>query len=355
MKRAGTRVARGAAAVETALCMLVIIPVFMYAIFLDDLLRHVLDAQETTLSTVWDYAVSDYAAEPKGGDSFAGFAQTQGLARQMYCDHESGLDSYGPDKGIECKDDVSHHQELVAHACWLHPGAQQVECTVEQQAVGSYGVTLHAAYMTRFNRGGLIRCSARSGVQNYLLPKTLFSEFSDVDLAKEPKDKGAKDVHGNAKKKRDVEQDTYLLPWEYIALVTDTWALTESQSFQPGDSQKKAGDLYARVAQVYTNGENAGYTQMQTAAQALVTQGISNKLLSPTLELSLSKPGDDPTRVSMSIRPQNGGAPTQRINQGQGSSTYFNNEWRDWDSDNNQKTHDKRGDYYMGCKKPGEC
>ncbi|WP_163866359.1 hypothetical protein [Myxococcus eversor] len=349
MRKAGTRVARGAAAVEMALCMLVIIPVFMYAIFLDDLLRHMLDAQETVVSTVWDYAVSDYAAKPKGGESFAGFGQTQGLSRQMFCDHESGLDSY-ESPAPECEDDESHHQEVVAHACWLNPGAKQVYCSVDQNAVGSYGVTLHSSYMGQFNKGGLIRCSARIGVQNYLLQKTFYSQFSDVDLAKEKQEGG---IHNNAKGGSD--SNTYLLPWEYVALVTDTWALTKSQSFEPGEEQKEEGDLYARVAQVYTNGENSGYTQMQTAAQTLVTQAISNKLLSPTLALAGAKPGDDPTRVSMSIKPQNGGAPTQRIDQGQGSGTYFNNEWRDWEANNNEKTQQKRGEYYMGCKQPGKC
>lgn len=351
MKRAGAPVARGAAAVETALCMLVIIPVFMYAIFLDDLLRHMLDAQETVLSTVWDYAVSDYAAKPEGGEAFAGFGQTQGLARQMYCDHESGVDSYKANPP-ECDlRSMHHHQELVAHACWMHPEAQQVECTVSQNAVGSYGVTLHAAYMSQFNRGGLIRCSARSGVQNYLLPTTFLQEFSQVDLAKEHMEG---DVHDNAEKKGDRSKDTYYLPKEHIALVTDTWALTKRQSFEPGESQKEEGDLYARVAQVYTNGENSGYTQMQAAAQTLVTQAISNKLLSPTLALAGARPGDDPTRVSMSIKPQNG-APTQLINQGLGAGTYFNNEWRDWEANNNEKTKQKRGDFYMGCQKAGQC
>lgn len=341
---------------EAALCMLVIIPVFMYAVFLDDLLRHVLDAQETVVSTVWDFAVSDYAAKPQGADAFAGFGQAQGLARRMFCDHESGLDSYGSGNGPECDtDDTSHHQEVVAHACWLHPGARQVYCSVDQNAVGSYGVTLHSSYMRQFNKGGLIRCSARSGVQNYLLPTTFLPEFSKVDLAKEQKDRKAKDVHGNARKERNVEKDTYLLSWEYVALVTDTWALTKSQSFEPGEEQKEEGDLYARVAQVYTNGENTGYTQMQTAAQTLVSQAISRKLLSPTLALAGAKAGDDPTRVSMSIKPQNGGAPTQRIDQGQGSGTYFNNEWRDWEANNNEKTQQKRGEYYMGCKQPGKC
>ncbi|AKF79853.1 hypothetical protein SAMN05443572_1011159 [Myxococcus fulvus] len=349
--RTGSRLARGSAAVETALCMLVIIPVFMYAIFLDDLLKHVLDAQETVVSTVWDYAVSDYAAKPEGGESFANFGQTQGLARQMFCDHESGLDSYGPGKGPECDNDVRHHQDVVAHACWLYPEAKQVYCTVDQNAVGSYGVTLHAAYMRQFNKGGLIRCSARSSVQNYLLPTTFLQEFSQVDLAKEQKQNKGQ-VHSNSQ--GGTEKDTYLLSWEYIALVTDTWALTKGQSFSPGEGQKEEGDLYARVQQIYSNQENSGYTQMSSASEELVKQAIDRNLLASSLELNHT-PGDDPRDVSLSIQPQNGGAPSQIVIQGLTPATYFNNEWRDWEVNNNQATARERGNYYMGCRQPGKC
>ncbi|WP_338870213.1 hypothetical protein [Myxococcus stipitatus] len=332
---------------ETALCMLVIIPVFMYAIFLDDLLKHALDGQETAVSTIWDYTVADYAATPKD-ESFAGFGQIQGVARLTYCDHESGLDSFQA-QPPECDNDQSHHQDLVAHVCWLHPGAQQVQCTLNQQAVGSYGVTLHGAYMSRFNRGGLIRCSARNGVQNYLLPKTLFSEFSQVDLAKETK---SGSIHDNATANRDVEKDTYLLPWERIALVTDTWALTREQSFEPGQSDDDEERVYARVAQLYVNEENAGYTQMKSAVESLVSAAISDKLVSDDVKLDDQGPGDDPRRVSMSIKPING-EPTQDIKQGGDSATYFNNEWRDWDRNGNEETYRERGRNYMGCTKPG--
>ncbi|MCK8497672.1 hypothetical protein OWM54_14160 [Myxococcus sp. MISCRS1] len=332
--------------------MLVIIPVFMYAIFLDDLLRHTLDAQETALSTIWDYAVSDYAAEPTGGEAFAGFGQTQGLARQMYCDHESGIDSYQTDPP-ECRlRTMHHHQELVAHACWMHPEAQQVECTVDQNAVGSYGVTLHASYMRQFNRGGLIRCSSRSGVQNYLLPTTFLQEFSQVDLAKEHKDG---DVHDNAEAKGDRTKDTYYLPWERIALVTDTWALTTPQNTEPGVKDTEPTNVYVRVAHIYSSQENSGFTQMSPAAEQLVRQAIQRKLLDTSLQLD-NDAGDDPRNVSISIKAQTGSnAPTQRIDQGDGAGTYFNNEWRDWEANNNQATAQARGEYYMGCQQPGKC
>ncbi|MFY2557010.1 hypothetical protein ACN469_05220 [Corallococcus terminator] len=332
--------------------MLVIIPVFMYAIFLDDLLRHVLDAQESALSAIWDYTVSDYAATPQNGEAFAGFGETQRFVRLMYCDHESGLDSYKAEPP-ECKvRSMHHHQELVAHACWMHPAAQEVQCTVNQDAVGSYGVTLHAAYMRQFNRGGLIRCSARSGVQNYLLPTTFLQEFSQVDLAKENMDG---DVHDNAEKKGDRSRDTYYLPWERIALVTDTWALTAQQNLGPGQKDTEPTNVYVRVAHIYSSQENSGFTQMSTEAEQLVRRAIDRKLLSDDVALD-GTAGDDPRNVSISIKAQTGsGAPSQDIDQGQGNGTYFNNEWRDWEANNNERTRQQRGEYYMGCQNPGKC
>lgn len=239
-----SRAARGAAAVETALCMLVIVPVFLYALFLDDLLRHAMDAQETALSTTWDYTVQDYGKAPEKGsngqdkEAFAGFELVQGFARQMYCDHESGLDSFDAEPARECQETLEsemHHKELGAHACWLNPGAEQVRCSLnrfkpdEQSAgtpdspvVGSYGVGLHDAYMNRFSRGGLIRCQARLGVQNYLMGRGFLNDtFSKVDLAR---DKKSGSIHANARggkledDPRGVAGDVYLLPRERLAI-----------------------------------------------------------------------------------------------------------------------------------------
>jgi hypothetical protein len=342
--------------VELALSMLVIIPVFLYALFLDDLLRHVLDAQETTLSTIWDYTVQDYAAQPQGGEAFAGFGLVQGYARQMYCDHESGIDSYDGSQNGECGDREDHHQELVSHACWLNPGSQQVQCTLSSD-VGDLGVSQHQSYKDEFGRGGLIQCSARLGVQNYLLQRKVFGQFSKVDLAKDKKDRGA-GIHANAQGGTAgdvVEGDVYLLPWERIAIVTDTWALTEPADIRPGTAQ---GDLYERVLQQYQLQDNPGFTQMQTEAVNFVQEAIQEELLAPELAITDSTPpGDDPRKPSLAIKPHQAGAPApeETLTQQGSSQGYFNSEWKDWDQDNNERSYGERGDWYMGCQREESC
>lgn len=364
MRRVHSRAARGAAAVELALSMLVIIPVFLYALFLDDLLRHALDAQESALSTVWDYTVQDYAATPQGGEKFAGFEMVQGYARQMYCDHESGIDSFDGNSPRECQETIEsevHHQEVVAHACWLNPGSQQVQCTLnEEGAAGEYGISQHQSYMDQFGKGGVIRCSARIGVQNYLLQRSVFAQFAKVDLAKDKQNRGS-GVHNNAKAgeyvgdPHGVAGNVYLLPWERLSIVTDTWALTEPAEFRPGEASKKEGDLGERVAQVYKNQDNPGFTQMQQEAVHFVDEAISDELLADNMHLDGKPPGDDPREPSMSIKPFGDDAPEETVTQQGSSQKYFNSEWRDWDDNNNEKTRDARREGYMGCKPEESC
>ncbi|WP_229908171.1 hypothetical protein [Comamonas sp. JC664] len=362
-----------------AICMLVIVPVFMYSLFLFDLLRHTLDAQETGLSTIWDYSVLDYAKKPEsvpsegGGtttEAFAGFGMAQGTARQMFCDHESGLDSYDPGPERECGPNLEdHHTDVVASACWLNPGAQQVQCYLDANAVGAFGVSLHQSYMDTFQRGGLIRCDARLGVQNYLLPEEFLPEFSKVKMAKELQ-KGR--VHTNAQAGRAEDNEhgasnVYLLPWERIALLTDTWALSASVSMRPGYRQEEASSnlqdqsegLYARVVQLYQNQENMGFTQMSNASVSLVGRAISSNLLHTSLRLSPGRydaPGDDPRQPSLAIMPQEGDSGAEEeIEQQRGRHRYFSNEWRDWGSNNNERSYQGRGNWYLGCAREESC
>lgn len=360
---------------EMAVCMLVIVPVFLYSLFLFDLLRHMLDSQETSLTTAWDYTVLDYEKEPEsvatedGGtttEAFSGFEMAQAYSRYMYCDHESGIDSYGPGKGIECSDSresEAHHADVVAHACWLNPGGQQVYCTLDAQAVGAYGVTLHQSFMDTFGRGGLIRCSARLGVQNYLLPETFLPEFSRVKLAKEKQERDD-GVHNNAMGRNPDGtpghgrgDNVYLLPWEQIAILTDTWALTEHANVRPGVLGREG--LHARVVQLYQNEDNQGFSDMSSAAEDLVSQAVSSSILHDGLRLdgqTMDHPGDDPRSPSLAIKPHEGGGGVEEEIEQQGSRQgYFSSEWQDWENNNTQRTYEARGNWYLGCARSESC
>lgn len=363
-RRAASR--RGAASVETAICMLVIIPVFLYSLFLDDLLRYSLDVQEAAISTVWDLTVQDYSTKGDPGT-------VQRHARLMYCDHESGKDRYdattGDGKYSDCED-TDHHKALSAHVCWLNDNAEQVTCEGPDKSVGDVNADgLYNAYHSEFTNGGMYRCRAKAVVENYLLPKSFLPEFSDDDGEEHnlTKKRWTGDVHENSTKgKGGWEGDAYYIKEQHLAILTDTWALTDAVNIEPG--QKDTGNaLYQRVANVYQNPQNIGFTEMNAQASNFFSTAMNNNLLSPALVGGLVAPWpgsreiggilkpDDPRQPNISIKAANG-APTQTIDQGsEGSGTYFNSEWRDWDNDRTRKSYDKRGAYYMGCKNPEEC
>ncbi|MBJ6761225.1 hypothetical protein JGU66_10655 [Myxococcaceae bacterium JPH2] len=364
---------RGAAAVETALSMIVFIPVFMYAIFLDDLLRYSLDSQEAALSTVWDFTVQDYSKDLKkaGAKAPAGGASVvQKQARLMFCDHESGTDrptefvtvpSSDPDgdETVNYKDcaDTDHHKALVAHVCWVNANAKQVTCEAPEKGAGGLGVPIHKEFMSKFTNGGIIKCSARAIVENYLLPETLFPQFSEVDkLTKKHWQGGAAATHTNSQ--QGSSDNAYYIKEQRLAILTDTWALTDDADIRPGD---KKGEFYNRVENIYQNKFNIGYPLVVTYSAQFFANAISDQLLSPALLATrLTGPimgleADDPTRPAVAIAPQKGAEPTEEITVAGSKTRFFNTEWQDWDKNRTRDSYKKRGNNYMGCKQAEKC
>jgi hypothetical protein len=360
---------RGAAAVEMSICMLVIVPVFLYALFLDDLLRYSLDAQEAALSTAWDFAVQDYsrslvktegASKPPGG-----LTVVQNQARLMFCDHESGIDSYqlgsytdengAPVSKYRDCEETGHHQALAAHICWINDNARQVTCEETDTSAAQLGDALHTSFQNKFTRGGLIRCSARAVVENYLLPKRFLQEFSKQDLTKNQWKGTGQAIHNNSKQ-GDVS-NAYFLAEQRLAILTDTWALTTPANVRPDDrydpSSRKPQppptergperDLHSQVHHVYTTVDP--YRYLDRHAELFFKQAESGQLLSPD-----AKKQDDPRQPRLAIAPVNGGEPVEKIQQAKGAATYFNTEWRDWERDPYQQTYERRRAGYLGCK-----
>jgi hypothetical protein len=343
---------RGAASVEMAICMLVIVPVFLYALFLDDLLRYSLDVQEATVSTVWDYTVQDYAAEGKFSP-----ATVQHHARLMFCDHESGKGRYnerGQDGTYKDCEEEDHHQgtAVTAHVCWLNDQgkAKQVTCEGPDGSVGSVEAgKLYTSYASSFNQGGLVHCSARAVVENYLLPKHFLPQFSDdkevVDLSKKMWKGGS--YHQNSRDGDD--GNAYFTQEQHMSILVDTWALTKPATVRPGD---KEGQLYERVALLYT--EDPAQAQMRNASRSFFSRA-GQSLLSP--KFLPPQGGDDLGKPNLAIRPHKAdeAVPDQEIKQEDRTSSYFNTEWKDWDQNRNSKTFEKRGTHYLGCKRVADC
>jgi hypothetical protein len=327
---------RGAAAVEMAISMLVLVPVFLYALFLDDLLRYSLDAQETALSTVWDYTVQDYSAKFNPWNA-------QHLARLMFCDHESGIDSYEKMPSGKYRDceETDHHKALVAHVCWINDNAKQVECHASG-GVGDLGDSLNSGYRSAFTQGGLMRCSARAVVENYLLPKQFLTQFTEENLSKNQwKGQGQK-IHDNS---RDGTRDNaYFLKQQQLAILVDTWALTRAEDERPGGTSKGSSapprSLRSMVEYVYT--KNTGFKALEGAAKGFFGQAAL------VLERDSART-DEPTRPNLAISPYRGAPPTEKIRQEKGDASYFNTEWEDWEKNHTRRTYERRKAGYLGC------
>lgn len=316
---------RGQATVEMAVLCIVLVPLFMYVIFLDDLLRYKLELAEGVFSAPWDYTTIDYQAGPNIGD-------VQHQIRVALCDHTTAYNSH--DKDFECGD--NHHVALAAHSCWLTKGAQQVRCQVAEPDMGQspFGLALTSG-VKGVNKGGQIKCSGRLGVINYFLPEKLFEQFSQVDadtggtggMTRADKKSGSAHTAGSGL----AAESHYLLERQTTSILTDTWAMTTVEAQDPDEN---SGELYSRVDRAYP-----GLIAM-AAVLPFVTQAVSDELLTPAALAPVDLGG-----LNDSVRtPQVGFSPAAPPKIGD----FFSSPWNDNASNAVENAYNKRGSKYFG-------
>jgi hypothetical protein len=355
--------------VEMAISMLILVPVFLYALFLGDLLRYSLDVQETALSTVWDFTVQDYTVpqipvdmkSPGGGNT-----RVQYHARHMFCDHESGIDSFQtrsyPDEDGKTRqnypdcEETGHHKALAAHVCWINPDAKQVTCEKGEKMAASLGERISDSFQSSFTHGGLIRCEARAVVENYLLPKQFLAQFAKKDLTKKKWRGQGQEIHDNSE--LGTADNAYFIKKQQLAILADTWALTPAESIRPGPpspptpggaeaSKRPQRNLRATVELVYRQPEE--FDPLSKATNSFFES--ASKVLRPKLrELA-----DDPVQPNLSIVPVAERDPVEEIQQENSKSSYFNTEWKDWDRNHTVQTYKRRKAGYLGCSPEMGC
>lgn len=355
------RAERGAAMVEMAISMLLIIPIFLYALFLDDLLRYRLNQQEAVVSTLWDFTVQSYdhpLPTYSPGLDPGGATQVQRNSRLMFCDHESGLEHYNSsDKQTGEMTDCSsteHHKgtAVVAHECWLNGNAHQITCEQPDGAVGALSDSLWRKVQSgEHANGGMFSCSGNLIVENYLLPRSFLQEFAGKEntLSKEKWDDDG-NAHDNAKK--GTAQTAYYFDKDQFALVADSWAYAATQQIRPGEKGASGDDkLFWNDTQTAFT-QNAAYLPYKGLAEAFATQLVSQGLLDPMYGPTFTA-GDNPTTPNVSIGPAK--APSAKVKQDSGDRSYFSSPWKDWSQDAYQGTYNARGDHYMGCQDEQSC
>jgi hypothetical protein len=230
---------RGQAAVEMAVTLVLLIPLIMYTIFLQEMLNYTLEAQEPTVTAAWDYStIPDYTKHNGAG--------IERFNKLKYCDHSSAFDSY--DVNTDCNG--AHHYAAAVHQCWLSADStctihadgtgtptkgQQLQCSEPEKLdlgpFGSQGVSDFAD--SDWYRGGVRVCSDRLGVINYFLPEKFMEQFSKVDVTDHKKSIDKHDgssVHGS-----DLSNTSavWLLEPDVNAIDTDGWSLGHTKAIGP--------------------------------------------------------------------------------------------------------------------------
>lgn len=266
---------RGAASVELAIMMVVLVPTFMYFVFLQDLLWYKLEMQETVVSTPWDFSFVDWnqlkltaqgQAQPPPEDNTE---ETEGAAssgydpastdekppsyaaetidnvvtrnsRRTYCDHTSAYDG---NVAYDCQHQ-DHHTNYAAHQCWLVgsdskndpkvPKGQQVTCT---RTLDTALAVPGSNFNDTFNAGGVINCTAKLGVTNYFLPNKFFAFWSKNDVTSMKRFGGNASGGGNTATHGDAQGATagnaIIFNPEFQSVLHDPWAVNRPEEIDP--------------------------------------------------------------------------------------------------------------------------
>jgi hypothetical protein len=388
--RAHFRRSRGQAAVEMALLTIILVPVILYVLFIDDLLRFKLDQEETMIATGWDLSVLNYDHQTTGKGHGANsdirhyipsygvtkggqngnkvFQPTQhGFAayfnRMAFGDHTSAtprFDDYGGGS------QENHHLAVGAHQCWLVGKASgvdnQVDCERKQPLMAAnYGFDATLGARTRMRDflmqgakrgGGYISCQGRVGVINHWLPSGILffskEELSSRDYHHNDIQGSGSGTHGVAEAmNNNTKTEAYQFPIDRFGMVTNTWAMTDANELMPYNSLRFPGQLmgdalYDRTVQVYNA---TGPTLTLVSATKYPLQAIQRQVLGPQtiVDLCMSPVvcGDLMMTPEVAFKP----------NYDPKVGNYYSSQYWDFGQNRVQKTYSKRGTWYLGNSK----
>lgn len=266
---------RGQAAVELAVTMVVVVPLTMYVLFLQDYLSYYLDWQEAVVTSSWDFAAYDYGkSEPLKSNSIdrsgltasynnqdansvrSGVSAVAQNNRYEFCDHTSAYDSFDTD--YDCNEG-NHHQAMAAHQCWLvqnkDKGGRQVTCFIDN-GVGNLIEPINGGSI---NRGGLGSCTAALGAQNYFIihnfitpgsnsnhPQVLEQTGDATTTKGRMTGSGTSRIHSNSGLGYGwIMGAPGTKSEDYFGIITDPWAVKTTKKHDP--DSKTDDDFQARV------------------------------------------------------------------------------------------------------------
>ena len=258
LRRARSR--RGQATVELAVTLVVLIPLTMYTLFLEDFNSYFLDWQEAITTSPWDFTAADYSTTVNADGAVAH------NNRREFCDHTSAYTSF--DANYECNSNI-HHKALTAHECWLvkntgntggrasrspapstrAPASSSRRCTAR--------CTTTAAWVSAPRRSACRTTSSSTASSSAALStsdmiSTSGAGGSTKGLFHETGAVNGKSVHSNSNMGWGWIIGAQGTPAEtHFGLIVDPWAIATNDDHDPdtfglssGDDFKKRVDLY---------------------------------------------------------------------------------------------------------------
>ena len=360
MRTLRSRQMRGQAAVEMSLMTFIIIPTFLYIIFLDDLLRFKQDQQEAMIASGWDFTTLNWDHQTNTATNYiprAGIAApanshhgaVQHYNRYSYSDHTASTPRFeDPSAASEY-----HHLAVGAHQCWLVGGQQnQVTCTqTDINMAANFAIDGTVNGRTRLRdwvhngTGGQYSCTGRVGVINNYLPDGLLffskEELSSRKFHGKYSNDGAIDFNGAGAHSYLTPGEAYHFPADTFSIVAHPWAMTDQDNVAPSDSPRFPNDtpgpaLYDRVVQVYNA---VGPLVAIGSATIYPLKAIQQQLISPLVIID-SPVGDlmltPEVAFTKSYAPKVGG--------------FYSSQYWDGQGDDVQTHYNNRQDWYLGAK-----
>ena len=325
--------AKGQAAVELAVLMVAMVPVFLYVLFSDELNRHKLDLQEAVVSSPWDYAFLNYESSVPSGALNA-------QHRNEYINHSSA------NPGSKGRNNAA--DSLFAGPRWM----KEVSCQLSKSDDLTPGSGMVADFKSKFQQGGKVTCSAQKGVVNFFLITQFMHSWSKVDLSTKKTASRSTQAPDSA--------STWPLAEQNFTLVTDTWALTSVQTVKPDDIPFTAragcsaggalssflggGDpFYNRMFAIFCKGDKRSDAVKE--ANKIVEEASKKKYLAEHVKedplIPVMRSGDNTGTPTLAFSsPGNGTA---------GENLGFNSSpWKGGGGDKHYQAHSQRKNTYLG-------
>lgn len=240
----------GGALVETALLMMIFVPLIMYVMFIGDAMFHLLEIQETAVASIWDYSTAPFGVNneiSKRISATNGQSSIDHHNKWQFVDHESSYTNFDNLQGMT--NDERHHNTPFLDTTWVATGTAQKDSSYNQyynknatqvvcQKQGDRSFSLANVFggtNTYASRhapsGGNYVCWAKGFVLNKILPRNFMPEFIKTEVFS-----GAKyasgDAHGNAGTAAENQQaqeknggsDLFMFFRARAALLADSWA-----------------------------------------------------------------------------------------------------------------------------------